>query len=280
MSPRESRLTEAAPEIPAKASTDSLNAGTDIAQEARRRRDRIKLLLTSMTEQTNKVVAILEEAQTNEDHTALGYASWTAYVAGEYKGLLAELNRAQRRVAVGELTAAGMSTRAIAGVVGTSQKTVVKDLQVIPEVSPDHDDVDREDHVAREDDLDVALGDIQTFLGEHPVPTDRKVTGMDGKTYTVPPKPGAERRTMRQPSLPDQYLSAISQLDWAVRRLEKLHADDRFAANREALFPRNIQALVRGHDALYDMVLQLANLHSTDIAEEGDLVKPKFGELR
>ena len=100
-----------------------------VPQNARHRRDRIKLLLTSMTEQTNKVVAILEEAQTNEDHLTLGYKSWTAYIAGEYAGLLADLNRAQRREVVGSLTAAGMSTRAIAGVVGTSQKTVVKDLQ-------------------------------------------------------------------------------------------------------------------------------------------------------
>jgi len=72
----------------------SLPAGPDIAHEARQRRDRIKLLLTSMAEQTNKVVAILEQAQTNEDHLALGHKSWTAYIAGEYAGLLEDLNRA------------------------------------------------------------------------------------------------------------------------------------------------------------------------------------------
>jgi hypothetical protein len=66
-------------------------------------------------------------------------------------------------------------------------------------------------------------------------------------------------------------------LDKALRRLEKLHADDRFAANRETLRDLHIKGLVRGHDALYDMVLQLANLHSTEVAESVDLVKPKFG---
>jgi hypothetical protein len=246
----------------------SIPAGPDIAQEARRRRDRIKLLLTSMTEQTNKVAAILEEAQTNEDHLTLGYKSWTAYIAGEYTGLLAELNRAQRRVAVGELTAAGMSTRAIASVVGTSQKTVVKDLQVIPEVSPGDDlaysfecgsrcwhspicqrvkktpqkitetkcDVEgHEDHVDREDVLDVALGGLRTFLDEHPVPTDRKVTGMDGKLYPVPSRPVIEPKKPRRGSLPDQYLNASHDLDKALRRLEKLHADDRFMTNRKTL---------------------------------------------
>jgi hypothetical protein len=107
--------------------------------DASHRRDRIKLLLTSMTEQTSKVVAILEEAEANEDHLILGYKSWTAYIAGEYAGLLSDLKLAQRREVVGSLTAIGMSTRAIAGVVGTSHKTVVKDLQVqvVPEVPPD-----------------------------------------------------------------------------------------------------------------------------------------------
>jgi hypothetical protein len=259
---------EAQPEIPAKASTDSLAAGTDSAQEARRRRDRIQLLLGAITEQTNKVAAILEEAKMRDDYLTLGYKSWTAYITGEYAGLLADLGRVERREVVGSLTASGMSTRAIAGVVGTSQKTVVKDLQVIPEVSPGDDlaysfecgshcwhspicqrvkktpqkitetkcDVEgREDHVARGDDLDVALGDCQTFLDEHPVPTDRKVTGLDGKLYPVPSRPVIEPKKPRRGSLPDQYLNASHDLDKALRRLEKLHADDRFLTNRKTL---------------------------------------------
>jgi hypothetical protein len=123
MNQREQRPTRSGTltENPAGASTDMVSAATVTGQEARRRRDRIKLLLTSMTEQTNKVVAILEEAQTNEDHLALGYASWTAYIAGEYAGLLAELTRANRREVVGSLTSAGMPTRAIAEIVGVDQ---------------------------------------------------------------------------------------------------------------------------------------------------------------
>jgi hypothetical protein len=212
---------EAQPEIPAKASTGSLAAGTDSAQEARRRRDRIKLLLTSMTEQANKVVAILEQAQTNEDHTALGYASWTAYVAGEYAGLLADLDRAQRRVAVGELTAAGMPSRAIAEIVGVDHSTVVRDRQVVHVAPPD-----REDHVAREDDVD-RLG--------HEDHVDRRVTGLDGKSYPVPSKPVIEPGKPRRGSLPDDYWRVLNDLDKVVRRLEKLHADDRFMTNRKTL---------------------------------------------
>jgi hypothetical protein len=184
-------------------------AGSVTALEARRRRDRIKLLLTSMAEQTNKVSIILEEAQTKGDHLTLGYASWPKYMVGEYAGELADLKMAQRREVVGSLTAIGMSTRAIAGVVGTSHKTVVKDLQVqvVPEVPPDP--VDHQDGV------------------------DRRVTGLDGKSYTVPSRPVVEPKERRRPSLPDQYHTAIWKLDTAVRNLEKLHADDRFGRHLE-----------------------------------------------
>jgi len=241
-------------------------AGTDSGQEARRRRDQIKQLLTSMTEQANEVVAILEQAQTHKDHLALGYKSWTAYIVGEYAGELADLKLALRREVVGSLTAAGMSTRAIADVVGVDHSTVVRDQkQLVQHAPPDHDDVDREDDVDQ--------------LG-HEDHVDRRVTGMDGKTYTVPPKPVVEPSKPRRGSLPDSYWNAVYDLDKIVRRLEKLHADDRFATNREALFERHINALVHGHDALYDMVLQLANMTHGDIAESGGLVKPKFGELR
>jgi hypothetical protein len=255
MNQREQRPTRSGTltENPAGASTDMVSAATVTGQEARRRRDRIKLLLTSMTEQTNKVVAILEEAQTNEDHLALGYASWTAYIAGEYAGLLAELTRANRREVVGSLTSAGMPTRAIAEIVGVDHSTVVRDQKQVVQGAPP----DREDSADRE--------------------VDRRVTGRDGKSYPVPSKPVVEPKKPRRSSLPDQYWHAMYDLDKALRRLEKLHADDRFAANRETLRDLHIKGLVRGHDALYDMVLQLANLHSTEVAESVDLVKPKFG---
>lgn len=235
----------------------SVPAGPDSGlRDARKRCGQIQLLLQSMTKQTNKVFMLLTTAKTRDDHLTLGYKSWTAYIAGEYAGLLADLGRVERREVVGALTASGMSTRSIAGVVGTSHKTVVKDLQaqVVPEVPPD--------------------------LVDHQNGVDRHVTGMDGKSYAVPSKPVVEPSKPRRGSLPDSYWNAMYDLNKIVQRLEKLHADDRFAANREALFERHINALVHGHDALYDMVLQLSNLHSTDVAEAIDLVKPKFGELR
>jgi len=210
---RPSSTTEAVPKVIA--ATETI-----VPQDARRRRDRIKLLLTSMTEQTSKVVAIMEEAEANEDHLTLGYKSWTAYIAGEYAGLLADLGRVERREVVGALTAAGTPTRAIADVVGVDHSTVVRDQKhVVQHAPPDHDDVDREHDVDR--------------LG-HEDHVDRRVIGRDGKSYAVPSRPVVERE-MRQTSLPKQYRAAMWELDKAVRRLEKLHDSDRFAANRKTL---------------------------------------------
>ena len=184
---------------------------TDSTQQACRRRDRIKLLLTSITEQTTKALAILAEAQKNADHLALGYASWTAYIAAEYAGLRAQLDRPQRREAVGALTAAGMPTRAMAEVFDVDHSTVVRDQKQVVQGAPS----DREDGV------------------------DRRVTGLDGKSYTVPSRPVIEPKKPRRSSLPDQYWHAMYDLDKALRRLEKLHADDRFMANRKALSDRH-----------------------------------------
>jgi hypothetical protein len=197
----ERRPTSETPPAPTK------KLSTIVPQDARRRRDRIKLLLTSITEQANKLQAILDEARTNEDHLALGYASWTAYIAGEYAGLLAELTRANRREVVGSLTSAGMPTRAIAEIVDVDHSTVVRDQKQVVHPAPPA----REDHV------------------------DRHVTGMDGKSYAVPSKPVVEPSKPRRGSLPDSYWNALYDLDKAARRLARLHADDRFMANRKAL---------------------------------------------
>lgn len=65
-----------------------------------------------------------------------------AYVSARFAWALTCLPVEVRRPVVAQLSAAGMSTRAIAPIVGTTQKTVVKDTQaarsqVIPQVSPD-----------------------------------------------------------------------------------------------------------------------------------------------
>lgn len=104
---------------------------------ASRRRDRIRLLIGSMTTTTEKIAELLDAAQAERDHVALGYASWPAYVAGEFADALAGLSTAARRPAVVALAEGGLSTRAIAEIAGVGQSTVGRDLQVTRSGSPE-----------------------------------------------------------------------------------------------------------------------------------------------
>lgn len=230
-----------------KKSTTADTAGTSSPQEAGSRCDRIRVLLTSMADQTNKVGDILEVAQTNEDHVALGYPSWTAYLAGEYAGRFADLSRAVRREVVGSLTAIGMSTRAIAPVVGVSRQQVATDRQVASSLPPGREDGDDVDH---------------------------RVTGMDGKSYGVRRGRVVEPKKSRRPSLTDQYRAAIYELDKAVRRLEKLHADDRFAHHRDS-FGHHRHLLLQ----LADKVILFANEVSGERADRVVVEMSSEGEL-
>jgi len=118
--------------------------------DARRLTERIRLTAHTFAESRTKLIELVEEAKTGNAHAALGYASWTAYLSDVLGDEPLRLARDDRREMVAVLSAEGMSTRAIAPIVGTTHKTIVKDLQsqVVPEV---------------------------------PRP---EVTGMDGKTYT------------------------------------------------------------------------------------------------
>ena len=237
-----------------KGAHESATTGLSIPQrqpvstsDATRRRDKIQLLLTSLTEKKGKLLGLIAEAQENGDHTALGYTNFALYAEGEFGQLLANLTGADRSDAVRALADLGLSTRSIGSIVSAGKSTVARDLGApVPDGTGD----------------------------------DRRITGRDGKSYTAhgrPVFPVVEPRKPRQPNLPKQYRAAMWKLDKAVQRLEKLHASDRFTANRETLFELHVSGLVRGHDALYDMVLQLANMTHGDIAESVDLVKPKFG---
>src|SRR5258706_188459 len=73
------------------------------------------------------------DAKNGQIHLALGHHSWTAYLADVVQ--IGSQDRDERRKIIALLSGEGMSQRAIASVVGVSQKTVDRD---IGEVS--HDD--------------------------------------------------------------------------------------------------------------------------------------------
>ena len=118
--------------------------------EARQVTSRIKLLVETIAANTEKVVSLIEQAESGKAWQVLGYESWPAYVAAEFSGALAGLGKAERIPITAKLSATGMSTRAISAVTETSVGTV-------------HSDV-------------VAAG-VQDLN------TSQNVVGLDGKTY-------------------------------------------------------------------------------------------------
>jgi hypothetical protein len=69
---------------------------------------------------------------------ALGYKTWPEYVRAEFK-MLPRMGRLERRDAVRELSAAGMSIREVAATVNTSKSSVADDLSVRPRTGRSHE---------------------------------------------------------------------------------------------------------------------------------------------
>jgi hypothetical protein len=119
-----------------------MRPGGDVGQpdaddgSARRRAERIRLLFGHIADEWDKALTLLAEAAERRDWRSLGYPSWDEYLAGEFGEALHRLRPDHRREVVGVLVGEGMSTRAIAPIVGVSNKTVHKDMKVLPEVTP------------------------------------------------------------------------------------------------------------------------------------------------
>jgi hypothetical protein len=192
--------------------TDIIEVIAPLDRDAAARLDkRIRLMAATARENLAKIAMLVDEAKAGQIHEALGFPSWTAYLADALGGQL-ELSTDTRRAVVELMAGEGMSQRAIATAVGVSQKTVDRDL-------------DKVSH------------------GDSPEPAP--VTGLDGKTYTRPATPAPARRN----PLKDSFAPAVQELGRVARRIEKLSDDDRFSSNQESLH-RHLWDLVRARDAI------------------------------
>lgn len=179
--------------------------------QAERLTERIRLTATSFMETRDKLARLIREAQEGEAHKALGIASWTEYVSQVFSDTpLMQLTRDQRRELVSELADEGMSTRAIAPIVGASIGTVHADLS-------------------------------SGVQNRTPATEPRQITGRDGKTYTRPPAPAdhsaeiAEARKPKAEAITSQFNSAIVELNRLMDRLRRITEQDAYERNTDKI---------------------------------------------
>jgi hypothetical protein len=125
--------------------------------EAERISNRISLRLETIADNYEAVVPMIREAIERRAWEILGYRSPGEYAADRFGGAMSRLGVEFRQAVVRELSELGMSTRAIAPVVGVHHDTVASDIKSAPTV-----------------------GD--PTVGEPPAP----ITGLNGKTYSRP----------------------------------------------------------------------------------------------
>lgn len=165
---------------------------------AERRAERIRLRLDAIADNYQAVLPMIREAIEKRDDLALGYRSPGEYVADRFGGALSNLGIEVRREVVRELTQAGMSTRAIAPVVGVSDVTVLRD-QGATRVAPG---------TPRRVEPPVAVPTTE--------PLRPPVVGIDGKAYSPrgrqAQRDDAERVLNRLTALADQAAREAAKL--------------------------------------------------------------------
>lgn len=194
--------------------------------QARKLTEKIRITAHNYADARQKLQQYVAEAKAGNAHLALGYASWTAYLSEVLGEEPMRLARGERQEMVQMLSAEGMSTRAIAPIVGASFKTVARDIE--PSVSNDTDG-------------------------------PRTVESMDGITRTFQPRtePQPEPMPKRAP-LPEQFFNTIYDLTRNIDRLKKLTEDDRYPANKEKVALKHESDLLRLAATLAE-VLQTMN---------------------
>lgn len=223
--------------------------------EAERITSRIADKLDTIADNLEQVLPLIGEALTREAWRALDYASPTAYVSERFAGALTRLPIEVRRPVVAQLSAAGMSTRAIAPIVGVSQKTVDRDArnQVSHYDSPKPERetgtfqtgaawVESGDEIPLETETTY---DKETYevLEEAPLPKSEKIIGADGKEYKRPePVAQPELSKPKRRPLPDQLRDAGWELTKVTEKLQRLFEDDRFERSK-----KDVTAPLRGH---------------------------------
>ena len=233
--------------------------------EAERLSIRISARLDTMADNYVAVMPMIREALTRQAHVALGYRSPGDYARERFGDALSKLDPAMRREVVQELTEAGMSTRAIAPVVGASFNTVARDARVSPDTPQTPESVHGGEAVtdsgqtpepsSRGSEAGAPAPEVQPERVEPPAPRPA-VTGIDGKTYpaAAPNRP----RPSRKP-LTDTFFEAVYDLGRKAESVSRLTQDDRFPQNADKVAAKHRNDLIRTRDLLTQVIEQLTD---------------------
>ena len=130
----------------------------------------IRKTVQSIETDMEALYSLLAEAKSGSIHVALGFESWTAYMADAVT--LRPKDKLERKELVSLLSGEGLSTRAIAEITNTSQSTITRDVTEVDKGTESNDSVPIE---------------------------DKKVTGLNGVEKPAKkkstPKPKADKKT-------------------------------------------------------------------------------------
>lgn len=150
-------------------------------EEAEARANRIRAGMIAVT----TLPAEIKDAWERHDWSALGYITWDGYIHGEFgEHRLPMITREQRRELTADLRSGGLTTYAIAAVLGVSDFAIRQDLKAVA-IKIATADVDQ--NRADLEDIDNALN----------ITPDR-VIGADGKSY-----PTSRPKRQHQPEVVD-----------------------------------------------------------------------------
>lgn len=156
---------------------------------------RIRLTAGTIGENWTRLQEYVSEAKDNKLHERLGFASWTAYLADALGGMLPALKTGDRRELVEYLSDEGMSTHAIAPVLGVNQSTVARDLKSRDAFASPGSSTKLEQRRKHFNQPKPGADAVEPVTD---LDSQAKVIGLDGKKYTrtrqeQPKPPAAEK---------------------------------------------------------------------------------------
>ncbi|MGG7507983.1 hypothetical protein [Plantibacter sp. YIM 135249] len=222
------------------------------AGDAQRLTQRIKLTASVVRDNLFKLRNLVDEAKNSNAWQVLGFKSWTAYLSDTLGDEPMRLGREERQELVGYLAGEGLSSTAIAPIIGVTDRRARQlvaevgndfrpepDLEPLPPANPFTGEVIDADELGNDGMTDVernayaesyhqTVGNKTISEAEKAAYQTVKTMGLDGKEYTRPSAPSEPRRR----SLVDDAFTANTRLWEAIERIRSIRNDDRYTRNK------------------------------------------------